>query len=82
NLSLQAQYMGIAVHQMAGIDWKRVHKEFNIPEEEFHVTTAIAIGHFGGDADDLPEDLAKSERKARSRKPLNEIVYDSAWAPD
>ena len=82
NLSLQAHSMGISVHQMAGIDWKKVHAEFNIPEDEYHVTTAIAIGYYGGDPDDLPEDLQKSERGPRKRKKLEEFVFSGAWRDD
>ena len=82
NLSLQAQEMGISVHQMAGVDWKKVHAEFNIPEENYHVTTAIAIGYYGGDPNDLPEDLEQTEREPRTRKKLEDIVFNGAWRND
>ena len=78
NLSLQAQSMGIAVHHMAGVNWKKVHEIFGI-SDDYHVTTAVAVGYYGGDPDTLPEDLAESEKKERSRKPLNEIVSEGKW---
>jgi len=79
NMSLQAQSMGLALHQMAGVNWKKVHTEFEIPEDEFHVTTAIAIGYYGGDPNDLPDDLADSETASRERKPMEDIVFNGAW---
>ncbi len=46
NMAIQAQSMGIALHQMAGVDHEKAKKEFSFPDE-YHVATAIAIGHYG-----------------------------------
>lgn len=75
NLSLQAESMGIAVHQMAGIDFKKAAKEFNVPDN-YHVATAIAIGYYGGNTSDLPEDLEKQENNKRSRNKISDFAFN------
>lgn len=77
-MTVQAQYMGIGVHHMAGVDWKKAHKKFDIPEG-FHVTTAVAIGHYGGDLDDLPTDLRDKEVATRKRIPQSEFAFEGSW---
>ncbi|TRZ45268.1 nitroreductase family protein [Robertkochia solimangrovi] len=78
NMTIQAQYMGIALHQMAGIDWKKAQKEFDIPQG-YHVATAIAAGYYGGDMDTLNEELQEMENSERVRKPQKEFVYHQEW---
>lgn len=78
NLSIQAQAMGIAIHQMAGLNWKKAQEVFNVPEG-FHITTAIAVGFYGGDPDELDDELKKSELKERKRKPVSEFVGNGQW---
>lgn len=76
NVTYQAESMGIAVHQMAGIDYKKAAKEFKFPEN-YHVATGISLGYYGGDPDDLNEDLRKSELKAgRERKPQSSFAFN------
>ncbi|HLW33606.1 MAG TPA: nitroreductase family protein [Aequorivita sp.] len=60
NVIHQANSMGIAVHQMAGVQFKKAHSEFHFTDD-YHVATAVAFGYYGGDAEDLPEDLIKGE---------------------
>jgi nitroreductase len=79
NMSLQATSMGIALHSMAGVDWQKAQKVFGVPDG-FHVTTAIAIGYYGGDPSDMPEDLVKMEHKIRQRKQLAAIASEEKWA--
>ena len=78
NMTLQAQSMGIAVHQMAGVSWEKAQQVFNIPEG-FHVATAIAIGYYGGNMEDLSSDLQKKERAERNRKPQRDFVFKGRW---
>ncbi|MCA6074866.1 nitroreductase family protein [Fulvivirga sedimenti] len=78
NLSLQAQSMGLAVHHMAGLDWKKLQEIFNV-QEGFHITTAVAVGYYGGDPSVLPEDLEESERAPRKRLPLNTLACEGKW---
>ncbi|WP_339696453.1 nitroreductase family protein [uncultured Marixanthomonas sp.] len=76
NVYTQAQSMGIAVHQMAGIDFNKAQKEFNFPDN-YHVATAAAFGYYGGDPAILDEDLKKEElKKERSRKSQDEFAFN------
>jgi len=81
NLSIQAQSMNIGIHQMAGVDWKKAHQVFDIPDG-YHIATAIAIGHYGGDPSVLSEDLEKSEKGERSRKSIEEILTEGKFDLD
>ncbi|QCX01981.1 nitroreductase [Aggregatimonas sangjinii] len=78
NMSMQAESMNIAMHHMAGIDWKKAQNVFDVPEG-FHVTTAIALGYYGGDLNKLPEDLREQETGERERKPHSEFVFEGSW---
>lgn len=79
-MCMQAESMGIAIHQMAGVKWEEAQKVFEIPEG-YHVATAIAIGYYGGDVDKLPDDLKKKEQAKRNRKPQSEFVFEGKWGP-
>lgn len=77
NVIHQAHSMGIAVHQMAGVKFKKAEEEFNFPED-FHVATAVAFGYFGGEVEILPEDLEKQELKEmRVRKKQDEFAFNA-----
>ncbi len=67
NVSVQATSMGIALHQMAGIDFEKAGKEFNFPDN-YHVATGIAVGRYGGNATTLPEDLQEEETKVKRER--------------
>lgn len=76
NVLTQAASMDIAVHQMAGVLYKKAQKEFDFPEN-FHVATAVAFGNFGGDPEILPEDLRKEEvASRRGRKPQEKFAFN------
>lgn len=75
-LTFQAQSMGIAVHQMAGIDFKKANEEFNFGDE-YHVATGISLGFYGGNPDNLSDDLKEQEMNPeRNRKPQNEFAFN------
>lgn len=78
NMTVQAEYMGIGLHHMAGVDWKKAHEVFNVPEG-FHVATAIAAGFYGGDINNLPEDLREQEGAERTRIPQTEFAFEGEW---
>lgn len=80
NLSLQATYMGLYVHQMAGFSPEKARKAFNI-SEDFEPVTMIAIG-YKGNPEILPEDLKQSETSLRERKPVHEISFLGTWKED
>ncbi|RXG24136.1 nitroreductase family protein [Leeuwenhoekiella marinoflava] len=76
NFVIQANHNGIAVHQMGGIDQEKAHKEFGFTSD-FGIATAVAIGRYGGDPDQLSEDLKEQElEKMRERKKLEEFAFN------
>ncbi len=80
NMTMQAQYMGIALHHMAGVDWKKAQELFHI-SNDYHVTTAVAIGYYGGELDKLSEELQIEEMKERKRMQQSEFAFMNKW-PD
>ncbi|ADV49129.1 nitroreductase family protein [Cellulophaga sp. E16_2] len=78
NMTTQAQYMGIAMHQMAGLDWQQAEKLFNVPEN-YHITSAIALGYYGGELDKLSPELQKAELKERQRIDQSQFAFMDSW---
>jgi nitroreductase len=77
HMSIQAEAVGLQVHQMGGFDHAKVSELFDIPEL-FKPLTVIAIG-YSGRVEDLPEPLRERELQVRTRKPLSEFVYGGRW---
>ncbi|WP_378175434.1 nitroreductase family protein [Aquimarina sp. SS2-1] len=76
NVSAQAQQLGIALHQMAGVDYEKAKNEFKFPDE-YHVATAVAVGYYGGDINSLPEDLREEENPdTRTRMLQREFTFN------
>ena len=76
-LTLQAAALGLATHQMAGVDLDKARTLLAIPED-FAIGAAIALG-YQGEPDALKdENMLKQETAPRQRKPLSEIVL-AAW---
>jgi nitroreductase len=76
-LTLQAAFLGLTTHQMAGFDQAKGRQVFEIPEN-YAFGSAIALG-YQGEPSTLPNDqLLANEIAPRTRKPLSEIVL-SAW---
>lgn len=74
NLTTQATALGLAVHQMAGVELQKVRLTYKIPEG-FDPSTAIAIG-YAADPDTFDNaDLASRDKGPRSRNPLPEWVF-------
>jgi nitroreductase len=78
NMAIQAQSMGIALHQMAGLDYDMAREEFKFPPT-YRVATAIALGHYGGDINDVPEFLQDAETAVRSRKKQEEFIFNGDY---
>ena len=76
-LALEATNLGLAVHQMAGIDPEKARKIFGIPEG-YEAVAGIAIG-YPGDPEFLPDALRQRELEPRQRKPLDSFVFTGAW---
>lgn len=77
HMNIQAEALGLQVHQMGGFDRDKVRELFEIPEV-FEPLTVVAIG-YSGRVEDLPEPLRERELQVRTRKPLNEFVYGGHW---
>lgn len=80
-MTVQAQYMGIAMHHMAGLDYQNAQHIFNIPDE-YHIATAIALGYYGGEVEKLPPKLRDLEVGERQRMPQNQFAYKNYWKTD
>jgi nitroreductase len=76
-LCVQAASMGLATHQMAGLDSAKARELFHIPDD-FEPGAAMALG-YAGPAESLPEDFQKSELAPRTRKSLPEIAFTTTW---
>ena len=78
NLSLQAEALGLSVHQMAGIDPEKARKLFHIPAD-YEAVAGIALG-YAGDPSSLGDEMRKRELAPRQRKPLDTFVFTGEWA--
>jgi nitroreductase len=76
-LALQAESLGLAVHQMAGFDANRARDTYHIPAG-YDPMAAIAIG-YPGDPAALPDKLREREKAPRSRRPISDFVYAGDW---
>lgn len=72
SLTIQARLMGLYTHGMAGYHRNMAYEVLGVPEKEYEVICAIAIGRYG-DPSGLPEDLRAME-KPNDRKPLAEVA--------
>lgn len=72
HLTFQASALGLAVHQMAGIDLDKIRADFALPED-LEPAAAAAIG-YAGDPATLPDRFRQREALPRERKGLEEIV--------
>lgn len=79
NLLLQATYMGLFVHQMAGYDHRAAKRVLSIPER-YEPATMMAIG-YKGDRNQLPADQAAWEDRERVRMGLDRFLIRGAWDP-
>jgi nitroreductase len=76
-MALQATSLGIYVHGMAGFDHDRARTEIGIPDD-FAVAAFAALGYLGS-PDQLPEGARQQELAPRTRKPLSELAFTTAW---
>lgn len=77
SLLLQAQALGLACHPMAGFDPDQAREAFSVPPP-FEPGVVIAVGHLGP-PDVLPPDLRAREVGPRSRRDLEELVFEDTW---
>jgi nitroreductase len=77
NLLLQATYMGLFVHQMAGYDRKQAREVLELPER-YEPAAMMAIG-YKGDPGQLPPDEAERETRERKRLETAALLYRGKW---
>lgn len=70
---LKAVDLGLVAHQMSGFDHEKALKTLKIPEG-YEAVSVTAFGYLGDDSR-LTEDMKKSEKRARVRKPLNDLLF-------
>ncbi len=73
-LSIQAESLGLSVHQMGGFDKARLSEEFGL-DADLLPKTVIAVGYLDPNAD-LPEQLAARERAPRNRLDVSEFILN------
>jgi nitroreductase len=73
-LTLQAEALGLAAHQMAGFDKEKAREALGIPAE-YALGAVIALGYQGEPAALGDEAMIEREVSPRTRKPLSEIVF-------
>jgi nitroreductase len=81
-LTVQAQALGLAVHQMGGFDHAAVTEVLGAADG-VHPVVVVAVGRRAG-ADRLPDDLRQRETAPRHRRPLHSMLLrvDDAVAAD
>lgn len=78
NLINQAMSMEVYVHQMAGIRPEHARDVYDVPDD-CDVVAGVALGHLGDPHQLEDPDRRSSETRPRSRKPLEEIVFEGTW---
>lgn len=77
NLTVEAEALGLAVHQMGAFDAAKATELLSIPKE-YEPVIAIALG-YADRPESLPDDLRQREVAPRSRQPLESLVFTDVW---
>ena len=77
SLILQAEALGLSCHPMAAFDPEMAQKEFAIPPL-FEPGVIVALGYLG-DPNRLSGPLRERELAPRTRRPLEELVFEHEW---
>ncbi len=75
SMALQAADLGLVLHQMAGFSVDRCAEMLRLDMEVTEPVTMMAVG-YPGNPDDLPETLRERELQPRTRKGVEEFVYE------
>jgi len=76
-LVLQALEMGLYVHQLGGFKVNDAANALNVPND-YEPVVVLVLG-YRGDVQDLPENLRVREKAVRTRKPLENIVFEGEF---
>ncbi len=77
NLSVQATALDLYLHQMAGFNADTAAEQLGIPDGHA-AATMIALGYLGDPAT-LSDTLRAREEAPRSRKTIDEFVFQGRW---
>ena len=77
NMTVQAQDMGLFVHQMAGIQKEVIMEKYDVPEG-WEALTMVAVGHLGS-VEKLDDRLRNGEESAQKRHELKDIYSMNEW---
>ncbi len=75
--TLQAEALGLHVHQMAGIELGKIQSTYGVPDD-FEPVAGIAVGYPGSNPQ-LDAALRQRDQGPRSRKPFSEFVFAGSW---
>jgi len=78
NMTVQAQYMGIALHNITDIDGQKARELFRVPQE-YEIASVIAAGYYGGDLTQLSKGLQQLELETRYRTPQSGFAFRDKW---
>lgn len=78
NLTTQAVALGVAVHQMAGVNLSKARQTYAIPDTH-EPMTVVALGYAADPSQFEDESLARRDLAPRSRKPLSDFVFTGGW---
>ncbi len=76
-LALQARKLGLHAHAMAGFSRKKAYQLLGVPEEEYDVMAAIAVGRRAA-PEVLPEAVAAKD-KPNDRRPREEMLRQGRY---
>jgi nitroreductase len=77
SLILQAVSLGLSCHPLAAFDPDRARALFEVPDL-FEPGLVIAVG-YRGSPDCLPDALRQREVGPRTRRPVEELVFEGRW---
>ena len=77
SLALQARKLGLYAHAMAGFSRAEAYEILHVPEQEYDIMAAIAVG-YRGDPAMLPDPVAARE-KPSERKALQDVVREGRF---
>jgi len=78
SLAFQARFLGLYAHGMAGFDRERAYDVLGVPDADYDILAAIAVGR-RAPADTLPPAIAKNERPNRRKAPA-EVAREGGFS--
>ena len=76
-LALQAHHAGWAAHGMTGFDHQRCYEALGVPQDDYRVEAAIAVGRIGH-RDTLPDGYRERETPSH-REPVASLVFEARF---